>query len=74
MSEIRVGDVRTCRVTGKKSLVTDFNGAEVRVQAFNRLERLNPGDPADGRWAPFVPAKEAAHGWMPLARFIVETF
>lgn len=71
---IEVGQIVVGRESGKASLVLDVSGADAHIVGISRLERAHPEDPTDGRWAPFVPAKEAVRGWIPVARLLAETF
>ena len=73
-TKIEVGQIIASRLTGKTSLVLEVAGQEAHIVGIDRLERLNQTDPADGRWAPFVPSKEALHGWVPITRLLAETF
>ena len=72
--QIKVGQIVVGREGGKASLVTEVNGSEAHIVGISRLERANPADPTDVRWAPFVPEKGAPHGWIPIFRLLAETF
>jgi len=71
---IEVGQIVVGREGGKASLVVEVSGLEARIVGIERLERANPADPSDVRWAPFVPAKESVCGWVPITRLLAETF
>lgn len=73
-TKIEVWQIIVGRESGKASLVTHVEGQEAHIVGIDRLERANPSDPADGRWAPFEPSKEAPHGWLPIVQLLAETF